>query len=71
MQEAEAKCPRCGRDRAPETLLTLGLDTALDGRTFQEIGVPRFDVVAARNEGRMVSYLFDGDAEAVLGGLAR
>ena len=71
MQEAEAKCPRCGRDRAPETLLTLGLDTALDGRTFQEIGVPRFDVVTARNAGRTVSYLFDGDAAAVLGGLAR
>jgi len=69
--EAEAKCPRCGQDQAPETLLTLGLDTALDGRTFQEIGVPRFDVVTARNEGRTVSYLFDGDAEAVLGGLAR
>ena len=69
--EAEAKCPRCGQDRAPETLLTLGLDTALDGRTFQEIGVPRFDVVTARNEGRSVSYLFDGDAAAVLGGLAR
>ena len=68
--DAEFRPPR-GQDQAPKTLLTLGLDTALDGRTFQEIGVPRFDVVTARNEGRTVSYLFDGDAEAVLRGLAR
>jgi adenylyltransferase/sulfurtransferase len=69
--EAEAKCPQCGQPRAPEMLMTVGLDGALDDRTFAEIGVPPFDVVTAEAGDRAVSYLFDGDAAAVLGGLAR
>jgi len=69
--EDEAACPRCGRIRAPETLLTLGFDDSLNDRTFGEIGVPYFDVVTARAGDRTVSYLFDGDAGGVLGGLPR
>ena len=71
VKESEAACPGCGGRRAPETLLTLGLDDSLDGRTLGEIGVPPFDVVTARSGERTLSYLFDGDAAAVLGGLPR
>lgn len=69
VKESEAACPSCGGRRAPETLLTLGLDEMLDGRTLKEIGVPPFDVVTARSGERSVSYLLDGDAAAVPGAL--
>jgi molybdopterin/thiamine biosynthesis adenylyltransferase len=67
--EREAACPRCGRIRAPETVLTLGFDDSLNEKTFAEIGVPAFDVVTARSGDVTISYLFDGDAAGVLGGL--
>jgi molybdopterin/thiamine biosynthesis adenylyltransferase len=70
VKESEAACSSCGQRRVPETLLTLGLDETLDRRTVGEIGVPRFDVVTARRGEESVSYLFDGDAVAVLGALA-
>ena len=46
--EAEAKCRSCGQTQVPETLMTLGLDEGLADKTFEEIGVPYFDVVTAR-----------------------
>jgi molybdopterin/thiamine biosynthesis adenylyltransferase len=70
VKESEAACPSCGGRRAPETLLTLGLDETLDRRTLREIGVPPYDVVTAREGERSVSYLLDGDAAEVLGRLA-
>jgi len=71
VKESEAPCPLCGTPRAPETLLTLGLNDDLNDRTFEEIGTPYFDVVTARSDNASLSYLFDGDAERVLGGLSR
>jgi adenylyltransferase/sulfurtransferase len=67
--EAEAVCPDCGKTRVPITLATLGYDDALDGRSFAELGVPPFDIVTARSGERSISYVFDGDAPAVLGPL--
>ena len=73
--EREGKCPACGQMRAPETLLTLGLEEGPEARdmeemTFAELGVPLFDVVTARAGERTISYMFDGDAGEVLGSLA-
>ncbi|HYG75187.1 MAG TPA: ThiF family adenylyltransferase [Planctomycetota bacterium] len=66
--EAEGKCPQCGQMRAPELTHTLGLEPApIDNMTFEQIGTPRFDVVTARKGERSISYLFSGDAQAVLG----
>jgi len=67
--EAEALCPDCGDPRAPETILTVAPDSGLSDRTFSEIGLPEFDVVVARRGEASVAYLFDGDAERVLGEL--
>jgi len=67
--EADAVCPGCGKTRVPVTLSTLGYDDQLDGLSFAELGVPLFDVVTARSGDRSVSYVFDGDAAAVLGPL--
>ncbi len=67
--ETDALCPQCGQPRAPETLLTLGLEPGLEEMTLESLGVPPFDVVTARSEKGSISYLFDGDAGRILGGL--
>jgi adenylyltransferase/sulfurtransferase len=67
--ESDAACPKCGNTRVPVTLATLGLDDKLDGLRFAELGVPLFDIVTARSGERTISYVFDGDAAAVLGSL--
>ncbi len=67
--EADAVCPGCGKTRVPVTLSTLGYDDSLDALSFAELGVPPFDIVTARSGEQTVSYVFDGDAPAVLGSL--
>lgn len=69
--EKEGLCPKCGEMRAPDTTTTLGLDDAMGGLTFAQLGIPLFDVVTARCGEKSISYLFDGDAAKVLGPLAK
>ncbi len=69
VREEDALCEECGELCVPDTLTTLGLNDDLDDKTLAQIGVPPFDVLTARNDERSVSYLFDGDAALVLGGL--
>ena len=71
--EREAACPKCGSHRIVEFCSTLSRDdeltVALD-KTPRAAGVPLFDVVSARqglDDSR--AWLFDGDAEEVLGPL--
>ncbi len=60
-------CPNCGRRREAMTAFTIdGTQDYLE-RTFAEIGVPPFDIVWARNGGKLVGYEFSGDAADVLG----
>ena len=68
--QRQAECPSCGAVRRPDTLLTLGLDEELDDRTFEQIGVPPYDVVCGRNGDDAIWYWFDGDAQRTLGNLA-
>ncbi|MBN1901216.1 ThiF family adenylyltransferase [Candidatus Sumerlaeota bacterium] len=65
----DAVCPSCSADCAPDTMLTLGLDHDLDDKTLSEIGVPLYDAFTARNGESSVSYVFDGDAREILGGM--
>lgn len=67
--EAEGRCPKCNQMRAVETLLTIMPDTELRDRNFAGLGVPPFDIITARSDENMISYVFDGDAEGVLGDL--
>lgn len=71
VSEDQAKCPSCGDLRAPDTLLTLGLDDELNDSTLQQLGIPAFDVVTARCGEKSQSYLLAGDAQTVLGALDR
>jgi molybdopterin/thiamine biosynthesis adenylyltransferase len=69
--ESEGKCPVCREMRAPETTSTLGLEPGHEKLTFKQLGIPLFDVVTARAGEKTISYLFDADAEDVLGPLPR
>lgn len=71
IKERDALCAACGNLCAPNTIMTLGLDDALDDKTLAETGVPPYDVLTARNNDASVSYVFDGDASLVLGDLER
>jgi hypothetical protein len=72
VDEAQAKCPRCGTHRIVHFVGSLSPGDGLDAdRTLADIGIPRFDaVVARRGIGRRETWVFDGDAADVLGTLA-
>lgn len=70
MKEKDARCPACKELRVPETTHTLGHDLSLASRTLSEVGVPKFDMVTGYNDTDVISYLFMGDAQDVLGALA-
>lgn len=64
---SDAACPSCGRRREALTAFTIDGTQDFMRRTFAEIGVPPFDIVWARNGGRLIGYEFTGDADDVLG----
>jgi adenylyltransferase/sulfurtransferase len=67
--EKEGRCPRCSQQREVElTHSVLGDEPWLD-RTLEELGVPPFDVVAARNGEAQRFYALEGDRARVLGPL--
>ncbi len=68
--EAEGVCPRCGGMRAPITFCTISGDEAFLDRTLADLGVPPWEVVAARGSGGALAYELTGDREGVLGVLA-
>jgi adenylyltransferase/sulfurtransferase len=67
----KAWCPKC-RDvrREVKTFHTIRGDEPFVDRTLSEIGVPAFDIVAARAGARSVGFELSADAAAVLGALA-
>lgn len=70
LTESDGVCPACDALRAPETLLAIGSDAPVLDRTFAELGVPPLDIISAREDEREIWYLFDGDADTVLGNLS-
>ena len=70
IKESDATCPECCSLCTPVTLMTLGLDDDLNEKTLKEIGIPLYDVLTARDDEKTISYVFDGDAELLLGELA-
>lgn len=67
--EKAGKCPQCSTMRIPEMLSTLGYDDSLDDKTFQEIGVPLYDIINVRSGMKSKAYLFGGDKKSLLGNL--
>jgi molybdopterin/thiamine biosynthesis adenylyltransferase len=71
ISQSEGLCPRCREPRTPRLLQAIDAgNPALLDRTFDQIGVPPWDVVSGRAGTQQQFYLFDGDREAVLGPLA-
>jgi adenylyltransferase/sulfurtransferase len=67
---AQGWCPTCGQMRAVITAHTYSGAEAFGDRRLDQLGLPLFDVFAARSAEREVAYLLAGDATAVLGPLA-
>lgn len=68
--EAQGRCPACGEHRTPEMYHTLHDDDMLLDRTLGELGIPDWDIVAARAGMNQCFYELTGDRAGVLGMLA-
>ena len=67
--QKQGRCPRCGQMREVGTLHTVSGEVDFLDLTFGEIGIPPFDIVAARSGMSQVFFEFSGDAPSVLGPL--
>jgi len=67
VKETDGYCKTCKEMRIPETIYSLEEGQIDESMTWGAIGVPAFDVINARNEEKRISYLFDGDANTILG----
>lgn len=64
--EGKGKCSVCGAIRLPEITHTIEADSPYLDRTFAELGVPPWDVIAGRDGLEQIFYEFAGDREVVL-----
>ena len=69
VSETQGRCPRCGEMRNIETLHTISGEEDFLERTFEEMGVPAFDIVSGRSGTDQVFFEFAGDARRALGPL--
>jgi adenylyltransferase/sulfurtransferase len=69
--EERARCGLCGAIRRPFSSAWADASSSYLGCTMAELGVPPFDILAARKGREEIAYEFDGDAPAVLGSLWR
>ena len=72
LRESQAACPRCGTHRIVDIASSISRDGDVDlGQTVAELGLPPFDIIVARQGmERQEAWLFDADADTVLGPLA-
>jgi adenylyltransferase/sulfurtransferase len=64
--ERQGRCPTCGEHRVPKTFHTIDGSEAFLDRTLAEIGIPRWDVLAARSGMERRFYEFARDRDEVL-----
>jgi len=67
--ESAARCPQCGQMRSVERAHAAGGSEPWIGRTLRDLGLPPFDIVAARRESFQIGLEISGDAAGVLGPL--
>jgi adenylyltransferase/sulfurtransferase len=69
--ETQGRCPNCGGPRAPSFYHVInGRNAEVHDLTFEEIGIPPWDVLCGRAGMEQRFYEFGGDRSAVLGPLA-
>ena len=66
---SQGVCPNCGKDREVKTFYAVRGDALFKDKTLAQIGVPKFDIVWARNQAAFIGFEFSGDAPDVLGRL--
>ncbi|HKT48829.1 MAG TPA: ThiF family adenylyltransferase [Candidatus Angelobacter sp.] len=67
---AQGRCSNDGQMRAVITMHSYSGTESYGNRTLDQLGLPLFDVFAARSDEREIAYLIAGDQKAVLGQLA-
>lgn len=70
MTEADAACPKCGEVMALEMCHSVSGDEAFIDKTFADIGLPAFDIVAGRCGMEERYYELSGDRAKALGDIA-
>jgi len=68
---AQGRCPKDGQMRAVITAHSYSGTESFGGRTLDRLGLPLFDVFAARSAEREIAYLIAGDEKAILGQMAK
>ena len=66
---SQGVCPKCEKDREVKTFYMVRRDASFMDKTFAQIGVPKFDIVWARNQATLVGFEFASDAPDVLDSL--
>jgi molybdopterin/thiamine biosynthesis adenylyltransferase len=69
VSETTARCPRCGEMRSIERANTADGSEPWIGRTLHDLGLPPFDIVAARRGMDQIGLEISGDGANVLGPL--
>jgi len=64
---SKAVCPHCDNKRRDKTFYTIYGNVSFEDKTFAQIGVPKFDIVWARNQETLIGFEFNEDAPDVLG----
>ena len=66
-RHSQAICPICDKERGAKTFYKVCSDASFMDKTLAQIGVPKFDIVWARNQSTCIGFEFFGDAPDVLG----
>ena len=67
--ESAARCPKCGEMRSVERVHEADGSEPWMNRTLRDLGIPPFDIIAARRESIQIGFEIFGDAASVLGPL--
>ncbi|HWZ97868.1 MAG TPA: ThiF family adenylyltransferase [Candidatus Dormibacteraeota bacterium] len=65
------RCPSDGQMRVVHAIHGYDGSQTFGNRKLTQLGLPQFDIFTARSAGREIGYLLNGDAETILGPLAK
>jgi adenylyltransferase/sulfurtransferase len=63
-------CEKCGEESQFDTVTSIYGDEDFIDNSFNDIGVPPFDIIVIRSENESTAVMFSGDAESTLGELS-
>ncbi|MEZ6093481.1 MAG: hypothetical protein R3C03_04465 [Pirellulaceae bacterium] len=63
LQLSDATCPTCSEMRTNDAACLVELDSPQANLTFEQLGVPEFDIVKIRGDGETIWVRLDGDQQ--------